>query len=110
RPGLGMRHRAVPKGRLKIRTRCSAVPRGTVQLAYHYPGLRPGLLSDVPTGLSAEVLAQPLKAPLFLAPLRARLKSRPETKSRGICGSTDLSWKCCRRLPSTKLPIKIKTE
>jgi hypothetical protein len=27
-----MRHRAVPKGRLKIRTRCSAVLRGTVEL------------------------------------------------------------------------------
>ena len=59
-PGLGMRHRAVPKGRLKIRTRCSAVPRGTVELAHHYPGLCPGLLSDVPTGLSAEVLTQTL--------------------------------------------------
>src|ERR1700733_9639364 len=59
-PGLGMHHRAVPKGRLKIRTRCSAVPRGTVERAYHYPGLRPGLHSDVPTGLSAEVLRQTL--------------------------------------------------
>jgi hypothetical protein len=64
-PGLGMRHRTVPKGRLKIRTRCSAVPRGTVELAYHYPGLRPGLFSDVPTGLSAEGSHADSKAPLF---------------------------------------------
>ena len=53
-PGLGMRHRAVPKGRLKIRTRCSAVPRGTVDLAYNYPGLRPGLLSARPYGTNWE--------------------------------------------------------
>jgi hypothetical protein len=93
-PGLEMRHRAVPKGRLKIWTQCSAVPRGTVELAYHYPGLRPGLLSDVPTGLSAEVLTQTLAPVFFLAqeqrqglkpgPLRtgftARLKSCPDTK------------------------------
>jgi hypothetical protein len=42
------------EGRLKTQPRRSAVPRGTVQLAYHHPGLRPGLLSDVPSGLSAE--------------------------------------------------------
>jgi hypothetical protein len=38
-PGFTMHYRAVPKGRLITRPRCSVVPRGTVQLAYHYPGL-----------------------------------------------------------------------
>jgi len=30
-PGFGMHHRVAPKGRLKTRLRCSAVPRETVQ-------------------------------------------------------------------------------
>jgi hypothetical protein len=71
-PGLGMRHQAVPKGRLKIRTLCSAVPRGTVELAYHYPGLCPGLLSDVSARLSAVSSRADSKAPVFCA-LTARL-------------------------------------
>jgi hypothetical protein len=49
-PGLGMRHRAVPQGRLKTRLLRSAVPRGTVYLVYRYPCLRPGLLSARPCG------------------------------------------------------------
>ncbi len=44
---------------------------GLVLPAYHYPGLRPGLLSDVPTGLDWEsvVLTQTLK-PSNSSPLR----------------------------------------
>jgi hypothetical protein len=38
--------RRVPQGRLKSQPRRSAFPRGTVQFAYHHPGLRPGILSD----------------------------------------------------------------
>src|ERR1700722_2207496 len=53
-PGFGMHHRVVPKGRLKTRLRCSAVPRGTVQLAYHYPGLSSWAIFRRPYGTLLE--------------------------------------------------------
>jgi hypothetical protein len=50
-----------PAGASETRLWCSAVPHGTVLLAYHYPGLRPGLLSARPCGTKCRVLTQGLK-------------------------------------------------
>jgi hypothetical protein len=71
-PGLGMRHGAVPKGRLKIRTWCSAVPRGTVELDYHYLGLSSWATFRRPYGTKCCALPtdtrnkQPIRSTLFM--------------------------------------------
>jgi|SRR5580698_7725355 hypothetical protein len=49
-----MRHRVVPKGRLKTQTRVQPSLAGLSTLLVITQDCRPGLRSDVPTGLSAE--------------------------------------------------------
>jgi hypothetical protein len=72
-PGFGINHQVVPKGRLKPRLRCSAVPRGTVHLAYHYPGLSSWATFRRPYGTKLDsILARTMKAVPFNALCRRR--------------------------------------
>jgi hypothetical protein len=56
-----MGHRAVPKGRLKLGPGLQPSLAGLSCVLVITQDYRPGLLSDVPTGLSAEVFTQTLK-------------------------------------------------
>jgi hypothetical protein len=60
------------KGRLKI-IRLSAVPNGTVRAHNTYPGLRPGLHSAVPAGLSFRICGP--KAVPFTKLVRSLIQS-----------------------------------